>query len=54
MCFTGSGGQYSGTHHCKIVKLMLCLIPVEKTSAGVSVKQDTEKQGTKEPVKGIG
>ncbi|XP_035026885.2 obscurin isoform X14 [Hippoglossus stenolepis] len=24
---------------------------VEKTSAGVSVKQDTEKQGTKEPVK---
>lgn len=31
---------------------MLCLIPVEKTAAGVSVKQETEKLGTKGPEKG--
>lgn len=56
LCFSGAGCLLSSsnrTHHCLIVRLMLCLIVVEKTAPGKSAKQDTERQGTKGPVEGM-
>lgn len=45
--------QVIRTQHCKIVRLMLCFIPVEKTAAGTAAKQDTQRQGTKEQREGM-
>lgn len=56
VCFTGSGWLLlSGerTHCCKIVRLLLCFIPVEKAAVGKAALQDTQKQGTKVPTEGM-
>lgn len=40
-------------HPCKIVRLMLCFIPVEMIAAEIAAKQDTQRQRTKEPIEGM-
>lgn len=39
--------------HCLIVRLMLCLILVEKSAAGKAAEQDTERQATKGQAEGM-
>lgn len=56
MCFSDAGGLVSSSnriHQCLIVRLMLCLIVVEKTAAGKAAKKDTERQVTKGPAEGM-